>query len=843
MILIDTQKEEFTKLKDIRIFEKLDNEQRYNGDLLVIGLGGMGSQVVCDMKGMLMGEITPDDNIQYLMVDSDIPAMENMIEASRDGIGLNATEIISIYRPNLENLLVRGIKENPVHPNLANWMREDFPQINIDTDGAKGNRQIGRLMFSNAYEDMHVLLFDKLEEAHTRSKSGKLDIIIVSGVAGGTSGGILTDLTYNIRAYIRSKKWNDVRVGACLLMPDVLYSKREIVSNPDLLANLNANGYATLKEVDYYMRLTSKDKDERYIFESTTHKLTIRENIFDACLLISGKKDEQGYIPDGVIYSDVAYFLTKLASVKHVGQGGDGEKGKLLRDVFFDGEDRGYYKIINESDYKIPIKQIENICEYEIFAEAYKKLHELSEDDPQAKESRQKVFGELDAFLTGKPGDEIKLSVNGIIPIRQFEKPVYKMIKKNQDGLRENMGRQLASMKDRIPIMIKSLKNHVLDTLNAELEWFMQKKGPYAVMDIIGCGGIGSSEKDRGMIADIERLSGLMKQYQPTGEYSRIIESIKDIVAKRFFTFPSAKRETENGYYDACIKECLTLQRNMLIEGMSDQDMFGDITRFLRAKAERLEELYAQFNEDLKNAVEDLAANGKRITGFLLKDAKQQEYLPSDYITQDRVDELYKGIVKLLADNESNIDNGRIVPVKQEMERVYKNILIGVGMYAPEKMISVAFADKRPTLAELNMMFVSPTNETRAEIMDRAAKAFVEGASEKTAKKKLCILKPGFKVNITNHKYISLPAIMPFFSEAVTKLLTAPPYKEDRNNISLNTGDVAISVDDMYIGVPLSMMACIDDMRKAYEVVPDSYLGLHIDEVNKDMKTEFPGVA
>ena len=41
--------------------------------------------------------------------------------------------------------------------------------------------------------------------------------------------------------------------------------------------------------------------------------------------------------------------------------------GKLLRDVFFDGEDRGYYKIINESDYKIPIKQIENICEYETF--------------------------------------------------------------------------------------------------------------------------------------------------------------------------------------------------------------------------------------------------------------------------------------------------------------------------------------------------------------------------------------------------------------------------------------------------------------------------------------------
>lgn len=34
MILIDTQKEEFTKLKDIRIFEKLDN----GGAIMVICL-------------------------------------------------------------------------------------------------------------------------------------------------------------------------------------------------------------------------------------------------------------------------------------------------------------------------------------------------------------------------------------------------------------------------------------------------------------------------------------------------------------------------------------------------------------------------------------------------------------------------------------------------------------------------------------------------------------------------------------------------------------------------------------------------------------------------------------
>ena len=167
MILIDTQKEEFSKIKDIRIFEKIDNEKRFNGNLLVIGLGGLGSRVVCNLKGMLMDEVKPEDNIQYMMIDSDIPYMENMIEDSKDGIGLNATEIISIYRPNLDNILTNGISNNPVHPNLANWMREDFPMLNIGTDGANGNRQIGRLMFSNAYEDVRILLFDRLEEIYT----------------------------------------------------------------------------------------------------------------------------------------------------------------------------------------------------------------------------------------------------------------------------------------------------------------------------------------------------------------------------------------------------------------------------------------------------------------------------------------------------------------------------------------------------------------------------------------------------------------------------------------------------------------------------------------------------
>lgn len=842
MILIDTQKEEFTKLKDIRIFEKIDNQKRYNGDLLVIGLGGMGSSVVCNLKNMLKDEISVEDNIQFLMIDSDIPAMERMIEDSKDGHGLNATEIISIYRPNLETILAKGITNNPVHPNLAKWMRPDFPLVDIGTTGAKGNRQIGRLMLSNAYEDVKLLLFDKIDDCYEKSTDGKLDVIIVSGISGGTGSGILSDIAYNIRGYAKAKKLKNFRLGGCLLTPDVLYASRAVSGNVDLVALLNANGYATLKEIDYYMRLTQKT--EPFIFESTTHKLQIREDIFDTCMLVSGKKDDKGYIPEGVIYSDTAYFLSKLAHFKYVGGNTGDANRELLRDVFFNTDDRGFYKVINDSDFRIPIKEIENICEYKVFHEAFKRINSLPNIQAVTDEACKFVLDDIERFLAGKPGDDINLKLKGLVSMMQFEKPVYKMIKKGQDGLRESMGKQLKNLEDQIPIVIKSLKNQILENLDAQLNRAMKKYGPYVVMDMIGAAGIGSNEKECGFIAKIHALDKMLKEYQPTSEFSRIIESIKDIVAKRFFTFPSAKRETENGYYENCVKETLAIERNLLINGISDQDMFGDLLRWLYARAERLDELYAQFSEDLKNAVTDLADNGKRVTGYLLKGSKQNEFLPSDYVTEQKIQEMQDGIVKLLVDNEANIDNGRVIQVKQEMERIYKDFLISLGMYAPEKLISVAFADKMPTLAETNMMFVSPTNETRKEIMARAAKAFVEGATEKTQKKKLCILKPGFKVNLTNKKYISLPEIMPYFSQAVKELLVAPPYKESEETIALNKGDVAISVDDMYIGVPLSMLDCITDMQKAYDAVDmNTYFGLHADENVCDMRTVYPVVS
>lgn len=851
MILIDTQKEEFSKLKDIRVFGKISHDGRFNGNLLVIGLGGLGSRAVCALKGMLADNITPEDNINFLMIDSDISEMEATIEDSKEGVGFNALEVISIYRPDIENVLENGIAKNPIHENLANWMDPEFPAVTIGRDGAKGNRQIGRLMFSNAYTDVRMLLFDKLQDVYDRTDSGTVDVIIVTGVSGGTGSGILSDVAYNIRAYGKAKKWNNLRVGGCLLMPDVLFGHKAVYDDTELVSRLNANGCATMKEVDYYMKLS--EKDDNYTFISKNNKMVIRDNLFDACMLVSGRKDAQGYIPEGFILKDVANFLYRLASNKYVGNNDVDNDRKLLRDMFFENEGHSitswkmehdddliknsncYYKVVSEADYHIPIREIENMCENDLFSQAYKGLYRSPFKEGNAETDIKTVLSELEEFLKEEPGVDIKLGVNGLIQYGQITKPTYKMIKKNTDGVREAFAKKMESFEKELPVIIKSLKNRLWGSLDEVISRYLKEFGPYGAIDIIGAPSAGVTDSTKGMMAEVKRLENMMKDYTPSGEYTRIIDSIKAIVAKRFFTFPSAKRETESGYFDACIKEALAAERTKIIDELDAQDLFGDTLRWLQQRAERLDEIYSQFGEDLKSSIEDLSIQGSQTVVNILKKAKRHEFLPTDYVTSRRIEEMRSGIIKFMLDNESNIDNGRVVPVKDEMEKLYRELFSGVGAYGPEKMFTVAFADKKLTEQDLNVMFGSPINDRRTVIMEEAAKAFVSDIAEEQP---LCVLRDDYKEKLLAKKYISVPNVMPYFSKAVKAILMASPYNEKEDSITLNPGEIEISIDDFFVGVPISMMKCAMEMQMAYNAVYD-YKGLHIDEVNKDMKS-FP---
>ena len=318
------------------------------------------------------------------------------------------------------------------------------------------------------------------------------------------------------------------------------------------------------------------------------------------------------------------------------------------------------------------------------------------------------------------------------------------------------------------------------------------------------------------------------------GEYQRIIDSILQMVSKRFFAFPSAKRETEHGYYDANTKQILETERKVIREGLNDQDVFGDVIRMLRQRAEQIEDTYSRFDQDLYNSVEDLAMSGNNVISYMMKNANRHEYLPSDYVTEERIEDLRRGVIQMMIGHEADIDNGRVVPVRQEMEKIYRNLLVGIGAYAPEKLIASAFSENPITLQELNMMFVSPDNEQREDIMRRAAFAFVQGATEKIKKKKLCLLKEDGLSFLEMQRIISLPQNMPYFSEAVRQILVNEPYNELDETITLNAGEAEISLTDMYVNVPKEQLECMYEMMQSYGSIDrTSFFGLHVDETTE----------
>ncbi len=829
MVLIETQKDEFTRLKNVNIFEKFSNEDRYNKDLLVIGLGGAGAHVIASLKKMLKDHISPEDNINWFAVDSDIPAMEQTIKNSRDGIGLNNLEIMSIYRPNLDDIMENGYHGKPVQESLAKWMSSDFPKIHIGTEGAEGNRQIGRLMFSNAYEDLRILLFQKLESAYSKSATGKLDVIIVSSTCGGTGSGIISDFVYNIKAYAKSKKWQNFRIGGCLMTPDVLFANRSIYENKEKCMLLQANSFATLEEINRLMR--SKYSNETYTFESTTHRLQMCDNIFDTCILITGKKDDQGYIPDGTIFNDVAYFINKLASNKYIHEeSSDGsDSRKLLRDSFFEPSSLGYFKVANEADYRIPIREIENICEGQIFEKVDLCLHTLPENIDDIKKDISETLSEIKIFLDETPGEDVKLSVKGLIMPDSFSRPTYKQIKKRCDDLATELPRQLENLKSDLPVMVKALRINIFNSLNNHIEKYLHSYGPFNTLTIIGASGVGNVKDDSGIIAEIQGLEKKLYEYQPSNEFERVVESILDIVKRRFFSFPTAKRETERGYFDARVKSALAVERNSIIEELDKQDVFGDIIRQLRQRAEQICDIYEPFYKDLFEEVNSLRKEGERITGFLLKNAKRHEFLPSDYLSDNRVNDFRQGLINLMVDHENDINAEKIVPISESMERLYKNFLIGIGVSAPEKLIATAFAEEEPTLMDINVMFVAPDSQKRKETMKRAAMAFVSGSAEKIEKKRLCELKNDITSSIISKKYISLPDIMPYFDDAVSSILVNAPYNIDSSSITQNSGELVITIDSFFLGVKPQMLLCYDSMIESYDAATEGgYMGIHV---------------
>ncbi len=248
--------------------------------ILVIGLGGMGLKTVLRLKRELNDRLGEIDSgfLRLLSIDTDGKDREKALESGL----LSSEEIPLLDNTSVGNALeaLKAFRPRPI----GSIIPDGFTQA-LDGNGANQVRLAGRLtvmdlnLFSTIYNSIKRSI-SALQDFSTTT----LDVHVVAGVGGGTGSGLCIDVPYIVRAVVRDLAIpkNKLRVFGHIYLPNA-YSG---ISNMEAAYR---NGYAALKEIDYYMNLVSSGETFDALYPAPVGEFSSQEPIFTQCTLVGGR--------------------------------------------------------------------------------------------------------------------------------------------------------------------------------------------------------------------------------------------------------------------------------------------------------------------------------------------------------------------------------------------------------------------------------------------------------------------------------------------------------------------------------------------------------------------------
>jgi hypothetical protein len=168
--------------------------------------------------------------------------------------------------------------------------------------GASGVRQAGRLLLFTKINQVVQTLERKID-AVMEGTGKRLYVFILTGLAGGTGSGCFLDISYITRGIIERKYGSSgvdkVSMLGYLFTPDVNLSKRGLSSHT--VEYIEKNGYAALKELDYWMNVDERNERFKMKYGSL---LSVNSPMppFNLCHLISGKNLEGKWLENAYDY-------------------------------------------------------------------------------------------------------------------------------------------------------------------------------------------------------------------------------------------------------------------------------------------------------------------------------------------------------------------------------------------------------------------------------------------------------------------------------------------------------------------------------------------------------------
>ena len=291
----------------------------YNTPLLVIGLGGSGFDVLRRAKQKLINCFRTDSTgklkgVEFLEIDTDDRDMKRSLSMSQIS-NLKKDEFKIFQNADIGAILRNRNTNSDVLPEeIDQWLDPDIPVAQI-VHGAAGIRQAGRLLLHlNILEIVDIIKkkLDKIREGVSLSKN-PVNVVIFTGLGGGTGSGIFIDVAYIVRQCIKEFS-GQAFINGVLLMPDILAGGPNI--DTITKENIKRNGFAALKELDHLMNLSETSDTFSQKFPGGFEIKETDEAIFERCVLVSSMAEGRTLLPDAKAhaYEIAAEMLVDMLS-------------------------------------------------------------------------------------------------------------------------------------------------------------------------------------------------------------------------------------------------------------------------------------------------------------------------------------------------------------------------------------------------------------------------------------------------------------------------------------------------------------------------------------------------
>lgn len=239
---------------------------------LIIGIGGCGAEVIRRLRRLLIdrfGRFEDIPIVRSLYIDTDPNWLREMGSEIEEDIRLPEAERFDAQLSDATGLY-RSIREGHF-PHYAWFSLERLQHHKSVTNGAGTIRQLGRLCFwhhaTEIRSKMRALLLDLNAAMHADFMHDKYNIMvdpginvhIVAGLAGGTGSGMFLDTAYVARQVLQTLSIPGTnQIVGYLILPGAF---RDLAG-----ANALPNGYAALKELNYYTYMYDPNNELAAVF-------------------------------------------------------------------------------------------------------------------------------------------------------------------------------------------------------------------------------------------------------------------------------------------------------------------------------------------------------------------------------------------------------------------------------------------------------------------------------------------------------------------------------------------------------------------------------------------------